>query len=352
MKKALLIILGILISVGLLADINFYGQARTGLWYDLQDEDFTGSEAKTNMSLLLYKNSRLGLNFSNENYNAKAEIGFSSVVVLRHLYGEYDFGKFKLLAGKTFTGFADFGSQVVACVYSYDNLLIGYGLYYDGSQPQIRFSHKNGIYVILQQPKKIDPAGLGADAINALVPKINVGYKTTFGNINFHPTFGLNSTQYNKDITGGMDESVLAYIGAVTVKYIDGPYYFKAQANFGQNSFDYGLAGCTAVYALWDTLKTEILNVSNFGGYAEFGYTINEKTALKTGFGYNGSDRDDLDEADGASTAFFQTIHTLAKGVVVIPEVGIIDDMEDGMGKKEGARTYFGAKLQMNFSHK
>ncbi|KQC03170.1 MAG: hypothetical protein APR54_09630 [Candidatus Cloacimonas sp. SDB] len=352
MKKLLFIILGICLGLSLFADIDFYGQARTGLWYDMQDEDLTGTEARTEMSLLLYKNSRLGMNFSSENYKANAEIGFSESVVLRQLYGEYQFKKFSLLAGKTYTGFSEFASQVVSCLYSYDNMLIGYGQYYDGSQLQIRFTLNNGIYFSLQQPKKIDPAGFGADAVDALIPKISMGYKTNFDKIYFHTTFGLNITNYNKEMTDGIDESIMAYIGALTLKYVDGPYYLRAQVNFGQNSFDYGILGSTARFADWDYAKNEIINLSNFGGYAEFGYTINEKTAIKTGFGYSGSEMDTLDETDGASSLFFQSIHKLAKDIWLIPEVGMINDMEDGMGNKEGARTYFGAKLQMNFSHK
>lgn len=354
MKRLIVFLLVLGISAGLFAGIDFYGQARSGLWYEFQDEDYTGGETKTKMDLLLYRNSRLGFNFTSENYFAKAEIGFSTNVVLRHLYGEYSFKDFKLLAGKTFTGFADFGSQVVACVYSYDNLLIGYGLYYDGSQPQIRLSLKNGLYFILMQPQTIDPAGLGSEAIDAVIPKLNLGYKANFGNIYVHPTFGINLAQYNKDMTGGIDESILAYVGAVTLKYQDGPYSFKAQINFGQNTFDYGIRGCTAVYADADVDSSgvEIYDIANFGGYAEIGYMINDKTSIKTGFGYNGSDSDKLDETDGASTVFFQVIQKLADNVILIPEVGLLNDMEDGMGNKEGARSYFGAKLQMNFAHK
>jgi hypothetical protein len=351
MKRIIFIILAVFTGMSLIADIDFYGQVRTGLWYELQDEDFTGGEPKTNMDLLLYKNSRLGFNFTNDNYKAKAEIGFSTSVVLRHLYAEYDFGKFSLLAGKTYTGFSEFNGQVVACIYSYDNLMIGYGFYYDSSQPQIKFSHKKGLYVSLQKPKIFDPAQLGVNTIDALMPKINLGYKTNFGNLYFHPTFGINMTQYNKDMTG-MDEALLAYVGALTLKYTDGPYCFKTQVNFGLNSFDYGILGCTSRYAEWDLDKNEIIDVSNFGGYAEFGYKLNDKTSLKTGFGYSGSDMDTLDEADGASTGYFQVTRKLAKDVILVPEVGFINDMEDGMGNIEGSRTYFGAKLQMNFTHK
>ncbi len=352
MKKLIVLLLVFSASIGLFANIDFYGQVRTGLWYNMQDEDYTGAEARTKMDFLLYKNSRLGFNFSADKYMAKAEVGFSSSVVLRLLYGEYSFNKFKLLAGKAYTGFSDFPSQVVACIYSYDNLMIGYGFYYDSSQPQIRFTLDNGLYVILMAPKIIDPAGFGADAVDALLPKINIGYKTHFGNIYFHPTFGINMGNYNKDVTGNIDESIMAYVGAITVGYVEGPYSLKAQVNFGQNSFDYGILGCTARYAGWDAEKNEIIAVSNFGGFAEFGYAINEKTSIKAGFGYNGSDMDTLDETDGASTFFFQTTRKLAENVFLVPEVGMINDMEDGMGNKEGSRTYFGAKLQMNFAHK
>ena len=87
MKKIIVLLLVLSVSVGLFAGIDFYGQIRTGLWYQLQNEDYAGGEARTKMDFLLYKNSRLGFNFTSDNFFAKAEIGLYPDVHVSNAYG-------------------------------------------------------------------------------------------------------------------------------------------------------------------------------------------------------------------------------------------------------------------------
>ncbi len=49
---------------------------------------------------------------------------------------------------------------------------------------------------------------------------------------------------------------------------------------------------------MWDAVKGEVENVTTMGGFAEFGFAMNEKSVLKTGFGYVTSDNDNFDKPD------------------------------------------------------
>ena len=354
MKKVLLLAIALMLVVSVFAEVDFYGHVRTGLWYDMQDEDFTESESRIDFDYSLYKNSRFGTNISKDNFKAKVEFGFSSNVLLRHLYGEYDFGKFNLLVGKTFTGFNDFASQTASLVLGYDGLLVGYGMMYDGLQNMVKISMDNGAYLALMQPKEVDPASVGG--VDALMPKFNLGYKFKTKNLYIHPTLGVNMSKYNKDFAidelgVDYDNTILAYVFATTVKYNMGRFYVKSQVNYAQNAADYGMLGGTISKASYST-DDEILNVTSFGGYGEFGYKLNNMLSVVAGGGYVASDRNGLDDSNTAMSAFVQTAVKLADNVMIVPEIGIIDNMEDGSGKVEGARTYFGTRLQMTFSTK
>ncbi len=67
------------------------------------------------------------------------------------------------------------------------------------------------------------------------------------------------------------------------------------------------------------------------------------------GGGYFSTNRDDYDDPNTAMTAYLQGKVKLHKMMFIMPEVGIVDEMEDGMGIKQGSHTYFGLNLQADF---
>jgi len=74
--------------------------------------------------------------------------------------------------------------------------------------------------------------------------------------------------------------------------------------------------------------------------------------AVEAGYGYVETEFDDSGFSvpeDGASSYYLQFPITLAPGVYVTPEVGMIDYEEDTFGADESDTTYFGAKWQINF---
>ena len=370
MKKITVLVLSLTLSCFLFADFDFYGNARMGLWYQQSDEDYTEGEARWDMNYDFYTNSRFGATYDIENYNAGVEFGFKSGdVSLRKIYGEYDFKKFSLLIGQTYTGFSDLSKQASSVDSGLDGCFIGYGCFYDSRSPMIKFSFKNGLYVMLMDSKKDNPFG-DESVVDALVPKINIGYKYEKDNLYIHPTFGINFSQFNKDyatweeenpdydpadstsmeyITKFTDEEFISYAFAVTFQYTEGDICFKAQINGGQNIGNYGMKSSTVADAVWDDEKDEVIDVTSYGGYGQFGYKIDDKTDIKMGVGYTSSEIKGMKNQDTGMSAYFQTNYKLADKITLTPEIGIFDDMEDGYGKVEGSRIYVGTKLQVDF---
>jgi len=348
MKKVLLVLLGVFLVGQALSAVDFYGNARIGYWYDMQDKDYTGSEDRIVLDYGLFSTSRFGANFKGEAYTGKVEFSLSGAgAKLRQIWGEYDFGNIKLLIGQYYTGFFDLPNQATSIVLGGENLMIGYGLMYDSRHPMIKLSLENGMYLIFMEPKLIDPASAGG--VDALFPKINFGCRMNLGNLMIHPTFGINMSQYNEDFAaGGIDESVLAYVTAVSTKYCAEKYNILAQVSYGQNVADYGmLSAATGGNAAW--INSEVENATTMGGYFELTYKLCPAKNLTAGFGYFSTDRDDYDDPDTAWTGYLQAKINLHSKMFIMPEVGMINEAEDGMGNKEGSHKYFGLNFQADF---
>ena len=353
MKKVIVVILTLLLTGTMFAKVDFYGSARLGYWYQMMDEEMTGGESRIDMQFDRNSTSRLGMKFTADKLFSVAEFGFSNSVYLRLLYAKRDMGNYELLVGQDYTGFnlANASSQGTSLLLGYENLMIGYGTVYDGRHPMIKVIMDNGFYGSLESPEKMDPLNLGADAIDALIPKINLGYNYKTENFCVSPTFGFNMSQYNSDFNDSEnDETVTAFVFATTFKYKMDDLELKSQINYGQNEADYGVISTTSAYASWDAEKGDVINSSTIGGYLQASYPFNF-AKLTAGAGYVSSSADYLDDPDTGMSAFLQAAFKLHKNVSIIPEVGLIDNMEDGNDVDEGSFTYFGAKFQYDFSY-
>ena len=353
MKKLIVaVILGLLIT-NVFAEVNFYGSARLGYWYEMKDEDLTGGDSRLEMSLMNCSTSRMGVNYSHEKYSGKVEFGLhnSGNVYTRLLYGEIVLNEVgcNLLVGQTYSGFtaANVASQATSVLLGSENLLFGYGAFYDGRKPMIKFTNKLGVYLSIANPNKIDAADLGPDNIDALIPKINLGLNFKRNNLEIYPTFGINMSKYNKDASG-IDDALMAYAFATTIKYNLNKVAIKCQVNYGLNVADYGMVTSTNAGAGWDDAEQKSIDTVTMGGFLQITFPVG-CTKITAGGGYVISSNDALTDDDTGMSAFLQGNLKLHKNVSFIPEVGIIDDMENGMGVVEGSEMYFGTKLQMDF---
>lgn len=340
MKKVIIIAVVCLFAVSLFAEFDFYSSIRTGWWYKSMNKEYLGGEeGRMEMVAKLNSSSRLGVNFKKEGFCANVEMGLStSGIYLRKAYIQQDLGGFKLLAGQTYTGFNDFAAQAYGN--GGETYLMGYGMMYDGRRNMIKATFANGFYFSLIEPVKMGPVG-GCDEIDALIPKVNLGAHLTLNDLELHPTIGYAMSSYNEDFSQ-YDETVTAFAAAVTAKYKVSDICLKGQFGYGQNIGDYGFSvNSNNYFAKWDSAKEEVLDATAMNAYLQGTFQL-----FTGGFGYVAADHDGLEDPDATMTYFVQYKLKIGEYLCMIPEVGMINYMEDGMGNEEGAITYFGASFR------
>ncbi|MCB5230156.1 MAG: hypothetical protein WCX83_02795, partial [Candidatus Cloacimonas sp.] len=296
MKKVFLLALITVFTASFLLsmDINHYGSARTGVWYEMENEDWSGSgESELDFNSYFQGNSHFGVRLQEGNLSGKFEIGAGGSI--RMLYGRLKMDGWSLFVGKDFSNIRMASKQV----YGSDLFLIGWGALDEGLKSQVRFELDNGLYVSLMSPETFD-AVLASQAKKALIPKANIGYKTKFGdNIDFHGSVGVNYYNYDKNY-GPIEEAVLAYVAGVLFDFDLDPMAIRLHANFGQNTGNYGITSVNLNRAVYNAVKDEIENVTTLGGFGDFAYKMSDKAQVVAGVGFTSADYEGYDNADTA----------------------------------------------------
>ncbi|MCG8567507.1 MAG: hypothetical protein MI747_20740, partial [Desulfobacterales bacterium] len=97
-------------------------------------------------------------------------------------------------------------------------------------------------------------------------------------------------------------------------------------------------------YAIFDGTNA-VIDVDAMGYALVAGYTINDMISLEAGVGYAEMEEDvDNSKEDDVVSYYIQAPLTLAPGVVIVPEIGVVDYKQD-----QEDITYYGAKWQINF---
>lgn len=331
-------------GMAIAADWNFYGSARVETF--ITDSD---KEDSTNISESLQGNSRIGANVKvNDELVGRFEYGASDGNAnIRLLYGEWNFGPGKLLVGQNYTPLY---MPVSNQVYYGDNGLEGWGEASPGRHSQVRLTF-GGLSIAAVSPDTTyfmenGTAGTSEDDLNddnveVKIPRMEISYKMNFNNGLLGIGGGYNSFEYDnkKDID--------SYVGVVMGKFNSGAFSLGAQAFMGQNVGNIIVANTTGDelgkgYAKID--GANVLDNDAVGFEVVAAYMVNDMLTVEAGYGYMETEYDDEDGDDVASY-YFQAPITLAPGVIVVPEVGMVDYQEDDQDEV----TYIGAKWQINF---
>jgi hypothetical protein len=359
MKKILLMVALIAMSVSLIAQtqITPYGSARVGYWLENFDTDHAtgGSDSFFRSRFFLQNNSRFGVNFSNDAQGLTARVEFdgnvtSQNVGLRLLWARQSFDGWSLLIGQDVDGTSLLANQVYHNATSGDLGLNNYGAIDGSRNPQVKFELTNGFYLAFLTPHTLNrPTGLSVDAVSAIditVPKINIGHSFTLNDIKIMPTIMFQRYSWDKDLAGH-DGSVLSWLGALTVDYNSKPILVRGHLNYGSNTNNMGFSGGNNS-AIWDSEKNETIDTATFGGYMMFGYDINPTLNVNLGVGYASSSNDRWDEND-PRMAFYAQATYRAERLRIVPEIGIINEMDGNAGQKQGSFVYFGTQLRLDF---
>ncbi len=344
MKKVVVCCLVIMLGAVafLQADATFYGSARLGLWYESTNKNWNMKQDSlyaSNLALnyAMQTNSRFGAKISMKGIDGRVEFAVTpSKVGLRLLYGKITKGNKSITIGQDYSGFKPYGEQV----YGDDLNFINYGLFYDGRQPMVKFSLKNRFHAMFIVPKVVDVTGLGG--LKSLSPKVNLSYEYTGKVLYFSTSAGVNINKYNKNFnTDQLDKMILSYAVTLTGKYDLGMINLLAQFGYGVNIGNYGICTITPSSIVYDSLNTSFENTKTFGGLLVVGCKL-----FNAGVSYIQTCNSLWSDKDTAMSAFIQRKMSICKNVFLVPEVGMINNMKDNTGTKEGQKIYAGMKIQ------
>ncbi|WP_035237229.1 hypothetical protein [Desulfobacter vibrioformis] len=321
------------------SDWNFYGSARVGMFWedsDLKDE--------TNLTEELQSNSRIGAKVKvSDELTGHFEYGASDGDAnVRKLYGTWDFGTGKLTVGKDYTPmYLPVSNQA----WNDDNGLGGYGEVDPGRHAQVRLQFGGfQIAAISADSEYYDGTDIVDDDIQVVIPRIEVSYGIDItNNATFDIAGGYATFEYNDN------EDIDSYVIVARGTWAAAGFNLGIEAFYGQNAGN--LIECNTTgnddgrgYAKVNTVTGKVEDVDNYGGEIVAGYTFNDMFAIEAGFGYMQGEYDDDDE-DEVYAYYLQVPITLASGVTITPEVGVVDYEESDQDEI----AYFGAKFQINF---
>lgn len=336
------------------AEWSFYGSARMQMFWqsrDLGDQlDPDGDDQDSDLLHSLQGNSRIGANVKAGD-NLVGRFEFGTGVNTRILWGEYDFGGFKLGVGQHYSPVNYFASNQV---FGGDTDMLIYGGIYGGrnGMVQARIGDFKFALVSPQSDTVIgDPLGpgtFGGFDTDISWPKLEASWAFNFGGFSGKVMGGYNSY---KVVSPTEEETIDSYILGFGLKWDIGPFYVGGDVYIGQNTGNYGIwtTGDSSV-AGWDTVNGKLVDSDAFGWLFVVGFKMSDMLAFEGGLGNANYDYD-ISGAESASIGawYVQSTIAFAKGVFIVPEIGQIDNGDDINGNDAGKTTYYGLKWQINF---
>lgn len=363
MKKLFIIFAVLCLAApAMAADWNFYGQSRFTTFWHSTDSGDANTDDVDNLDWGLQGNSRIGADVTfNDQVGGKFEYGTG--VNVRQLFGTYTFGGgVKLLVGRSWTPLSTLYNNQV---YGGDNGLAHFGdLSY--REDMIRFGvggfkiafvdTGDGTVYTAYTTGGVPTVTPGAGTFEKTLPKIEAKYTLSLDSLQIDLAGAYSTIDYKE---GTVDESIDAYIIQGGSAGSFGAFSYAVQVYWGQNVDNYmgSLWGAQEGYPTSSAfiINGEVYDSNSLGAYGQVGFTFTDMFACELGFGYVNSevDFDSITVETTAMSYYAQFPITLAPGVFIVPEVGIIDDIEYSADNVDdydaGDKMYYGAKWQINF---
>jgi len=325
------------------ADWGFYGSARMQTFWESRELD--GPHGQDLGDGGLYHNlsgvARIGAKVKADAITGQFEYGPG--VNLRLLYGEWNFGTGSLLVGQDYTpALSVIGNQV----YGDDADLKNMGGFYIGRQPQLKLKVA-GFQVALVRPTGARLAGDNSGDVDISLPKIEARYDFKADKFAVGVFGGYNSFDVENSAEAP-DYSVDSYVVGAKGTFNFGPAYVQVGAHYGQNTGDYGSVTVGADGA--QLVNRTIQDTTTIGYAGAVGFKVSDMLAFEGGIGMVNNQTDVAGQSDDDAMVYYiQATVSPAKGVFLVPEIGIYDYQDDRAGADEGKLTYFGVKTQINF---
>jgi len=384
--KKLIVILAVIAMVGaftatsMAAEWSFYGSSRMNtVYYDKSKEVAAPARVAAglpafddqDMTWTSQTNSRFGAKVkASDAVSGRMELSMSAASQsLRLLYGTYNFGSGILKVGQDYTPVENILSGSIGAL-AYDiagnapvpdggGNALTIGSFYESRKPQVALSFGNLdlAFIQMQTVAPLDPATGLASAVytdpDTTLPKIEVSYKFKTDAFWVKPYAGYNTVDYTNPATDD-SISVDSYVIGVAGKTNFGPLSVAANFFWSQNPDNYGRLNA-AIYNAAVINGTDTEDSSCWGGQVIAGFKMSDMVAFEAGYSYDHNEVDVLPGVTGENDPshwYVNATITLAPGVFIVPEIGMVDfgDSEVGGTSTDlGDATYYGAKWQINF---
>lgn len=355
-------------------DVTPYGAIRVGTWWTsstyyngqnaLHDADFT---------LDLQGDSLVGMRVKEGDFSGVAEMGAynpknrAGGVELRMLFGEWDFGGGKLRVGYAPSPYVFRSEQT----YDSDGGFNGYGSLWDGRYAQIKASLNNGLYLTLKKQSTSNTGGTSNFTTNTgpawqntpfnltatqyaatntnydtYLPQTTVGYEGKAGILKYGGGLAFNFykvTQTTSDVVTSRDE-IYSYLGFAHGTVDLAPVELKFNVYTGQNVGNLVANSGAATGSYYFNRH----NAYTYGGWAQVGYTVNNKIKMFTGASYESNDTRES-KVDDRMAAFANLQYAVSKNFKVVPEITYLNDLRSRTGAKEPQIYAAGVKWEMTF---
>jgi len=366
--------------------VTMYGDARMGtfIWKDSRETNARGASASWTPSSAYattafpgraasalyddtdtewgidYVLSRWGMRVTDGDVSGNVELRPWSASYFRHWYGAWNFGVGSLVVGQTWTPDSNDGIT---------ETLVGGGqggsfgdLGGGGRAPQLAlwFPIKDvggTLKIAFVQPYVSpygDQSGLAGD-IDTSTPKINACMDFLFGPVKWFVTAGYNTIDVvnatNKEY--GVDSY---YLGTSLIGTV-GPVTLKGDIWWGQNIYEYGLQNGTGIgfVATYDAVSDSIMDTKYFAWGLSANYKFTDAVQIQVAYVTLEGTRDwsaGREDTDDQAYYYARLPITLAKNVMVVPEIGKLDYKDrlvNNVRTTEGDTVYYGAYWQISF---
>jgi hypothetical protein len=328
------------------AEWSFYGSARMSTFWtdrDYGDGNVPGIEDADDdfdFEHDLYGNSRIGANVKvSDNLTGRFE--YSSTPGLRLLYGEYDFGGWKLGIGQNYQPFGFFYSSQG---FNGDANMLGTGGVYTGRDPAV-WAEFGGFKVSLM---KVNVASVGEADTDITFPQIQAGYNFDIAGFKLKLAGGYQA--YDVVDANDDDDDLTAWMVAIGASYNMGPFYIAGDYWTGMNTGNLGQATFGNAPDISASADADgVLDNDSWGFLIVAAFTLSDMLRFEAGYGMAQGDLDDADSEDETTSYYLNCKINLAKGLFITPEIGYYDLADNSAGDDEGDILYYGLKWQINF---